>query len=162
MENKKRVLVDLKNFEKCPEIAEVKMSYKTKFKNFIKISSSKDSFDVLFPLFDKDLIEFKEEFFLIMLNRANKFLGWVKISSGGTQGTVVDVKIIFMLALLTNASSIIIGHNHPSQNIQPSQADIEITKKVKEAGIILGINVLDHLIVSANGTYFTFADEGLL
>jgi len=154
--------IDLGNFEKSPELAEIRVSYKSGLRNFSKISNSKDSFNILFPLFDIDTIEFKEEFLLLLLNRANNLLGWFKLSSGGTSGTVVDVKIVFMLALRTNASSLILCHNHPSQNIQPSEADIRLTKKIKEAGNLLDINILDHLIIASDGTYFTFADEGLL
>lgn len=154
--------IDLSTFEKSPELAEISVSYKTKMRGFVKISNSQDAFKILYPLFDINTIEFKEEFLLLLLNRANNILGWFKLSSGGTSGTVVDVKIVFMLALLTNASSIILSHNHPSQNIQPSEADIKLTNQIKEAGKLLGISVLDHLIIASNGTYFTFADEGLL
>jgi DNA repair protein RadC len=152
----------LKNFEKSPELAEIKVSYRPSFKKIIKIFNSKDSFNVLFPLFDINTIEFREDFFLLILNRANSFMGWFKLSSGGTSGTIVDVKIIFMLALITNASSILLCHNHPSQNIQASEADINKTNQIKEAGNLLGIKVLDYLIIASNGRYFTFADEGLL
>jgi len=152
----------LRSFEKSPELAEIRVSYTPHFRKLIKISNSEDSFNVLFPLFDTNTIEFKEEFFLLILNKANNFLGWFKLSSGGTSGTVVDVKIVFMLALLTNASSVILCHNHPSGNLQPSEADIKLTNQIKEAGKLLGISVLDHLIIASNGTYFTFADEGLL
>jgi DNA repair protein RadC len=154
--------IDLSNFEKSPELAEISVSYKTKMRGFVKISNSQDAFKILYPLFDINTIEFKEEFLLLLLNRANNILGWFKLSSGGTSGTVVDVKIVFILALQTNASSIILCHNHPSQNIKPSEADIRLTKQIKEAGNLLDIKILDHLIIASDGTYFTFADEGLL
>ncbi len=153
---------ELKTFEKSPELAEVKVSYRRNFKNKVKISNAEDSFEVLYQLFDFNTIEFKEEFFLLLLNKANFCLGWFKISSGGTSGTVVDVKIIFMLALLTNASNIILCHNHPSQNINPSDADISLTNQIRNAGKLLGINVLDHLIIASNRSYYTFANSGLL
>ena len=149
-------------FEKSSELAEIFVSYKSKSEKEIKILNSRDSFNVLFPLFDKDTIELKEEFFLLFLNRANNVLGWFKLSSGGTSGTVVDVKIIFMLALHINASHFILSHNHPSKNIRPSDADITITKRIKEAGNLFEITLLDHLIISADGAYFAFSDEGLL
>jgi DNA repair protein RadC len=85
----------------------------------------------------------------------------VQVSLGGVSGTVVDAKIIFKKALEIPASAIILCHNHPSGNLRPSGADIEITKKVKEGGALIDINVLDHLIVSERG-YFSFADEGML
>lgn len=153
---------ELKTFEKSPELAEVKVSYRQNLKKNVKISSPEDSFEVLYQLFDFNTIEFREEFFLLLLNRANFCLGWFKVSSGGTSGTVVDVKIIYMLALLTNASSIILCHNHPSQNIRPSDTDIALTNQIKDAGKLFGINVLDHLIVASDGSYFAFASGGLL
>ena len=162
MEKRAKNVIELSNFEKSPELAEISVSYKSKLRSFIKISNSKDAFNILYPLFDLNTIEIKEEFLLLLLNRANHFLGWFKLSSGGTSGTVVDVKLVFMLALQTNACNLILCHNHPSQNIQPSEADKKLTNQIKEAGKLLEINVLDHLIIASNGTYFTFADEGLL
>ncbi len=102
-----------------------------------------------------------EEFWITLLNRANKVRHRFNISKGGITGTVIDVRLILKKALENNASSIVLCHNHPSGNIQPSDADIQITKKLKEAGKIMEIPVLDHLIVTENG-YFSFADEGLL
>jgi len=154
--------INQRYLEKSPELAEIRVIYKSKMKRNIKVTNSIDAFYILFPLFDKNTIELKEEFILLLLNRANNFLGWFRLSSGGTNGTVVDVKLIYMLALQVNTSGIIICHNHPSGNIQPSEADIKLTNQIKEAGKIIGINVLDHLIISSNGTYFDFADEGLL
>ncbi len=151
-----------KAFEKSPMLAEIKVSYKSKMTEVIKIISSKDAFNVLFKLFDMNIIDLKEEFFLLLLNRANTVLGWFKLSSGGTTGTVVDVKIIFTLALKANASSVILCHNHPSRNLKPSESDISLTNKVKNAGKLLDISILDHLIIASDGTYFTFADEGLI
>ncbi len=84
-----------------------------------------------------------------------------KISEGGTSGTVVDPKKIFKMGLLRQASSIILCHNHPSGNLKPSEADIKITKKIKEAGDIMDIKVLDHIIVSET-SYYSFADEGII
>jgi DNA repair protein RadC len=98
---------------------------------------------------------------LILLNRNNATLGWYKVSQGGISGTICDPKIIFTVALQTGASSIILAHNHPSGNLTPSQSDINLTKKIKEAGKILDISVLDHLIVSSNG-YKSLADDGYI
>jgi DNA repair protein RadC len=95
------------------------------------------------------------------LNRASKPLGWVKISQGGITGTVADPRLIFQAALLTNSSALILSHNHPSGNLNPSQADIELTRKIKEGGKILEISLLDHLIISGDG-YYSFADEGMI
>jgi len=154
--------INQSNLEKSPELAEISVSYKTKIKRRIKITNSKDAFYILYPLFDVNTIELKEEFILLLLNRANHILGWFKLSSGGTNGTVVDVKLVFMLALNANSENLILCHNHPSNNIKPSDADIKLTNQIKEAGKLMDINVLDHLIIASNGTYFDFADEGLM
>lgn len=162
MEKSLKNVIGFKDFEKSPKLAEIKVSYQLRPRKIIKISNPIDSYNVLYPLFDLNTIEFKEDFYMLILNRANYLLGWFKLSSGGTSGTVVDVKIIFALALLTNASGLVLCHNHPSQNIQPSQSDIDLTNRVKEAGKLFSIAILDHLIVAPHGAYFTFADTGLL
>jgi DNA repair protein RadC len=102
-----------------------------------------------------------EEFWVLLLNRGNQILERVNISKGGVSQTVVDSKIVFKMAIDKLASSIILCHNHPSGNLKPSDADIQLTKKLKEAGRILDLPILDHLIIADN-TYFSFADEGLL
>jgi DNA repair protein RadC len=123
-----------------------------------KITSSKDVFDILNPI----LIDLPfEEFWLLILNRANLVIKKEMISRGGVSGTVVDTKIIFKAAIENYASSIIICHNHPSGNLKPSEADIRITKNIKEAGKLMEIPLLDHLIVAENG-FYSFADEGML
>lgn len=110
----------------------------------------------------QDLMDLNhEEFWIVILNRANYVLRKNKISSGGISGTVADPKLIFKSALDHSGSSIILVHNHPSGNLQPSQADISLTKTLKEAGKFLEIPVLDHIIVSDN-SYFSFADEGMI
>jgi DNA repair protein RadC len=83
------------------------------------------------------------------------------ISKGGVSGTVVDPKMIFHEALLTKSSGIILGHNHPSANPRPSEKDLQLTKKIKEAGKFLEITVLDHIII-AGSSFYSFADEGTL
>jgi DNA repair protein RadC len=98
---------------------------------------------------------------VIILNRANYVLKKTQISRGGIAGTVADPKLIFKSAIEQNGSSIILIHNHPSGNLKPSQADINLTKNLKEAGKFMEIPVLDHIIVSDN-CYFSFADEGLI
>ncbi len=123
-----------------------------------KITSSKDVFDILKPI----LIDLPfEEFWLLILNRANLVIKKEMISRGGVSGTVVDTKIIFKAAIENYASSIIICHNHPSGNLKPSEADIRITKNIKEAGKLMEIPLLDHLIVAETG-FYSFADEGML
>jgi len=120
-----------------------------------------NSIDVV-EIMKQDLLDLNhEEFWIIILNRANFVLRKNKISSGGISGTVADPKLIFKSALDHSGSSIILVHNHPSGNLQPSQADITLTKTLKEAGKFLEIPVLDHIIVSDN-SYFSFADEGMM
>lgn len=124
-----------------------------------QIQGSADARNLIAPLI-MDLNH--EEFWIILLNRANRVINKDKISSGGMAGTVVDAKIIFRRALENGpASAIILAHNHPSGNLKPSQADIAITKKLKLAGETLDINVLDHLII-AGQSYYSFADDGIL
>ncbi len=103
-------------------------------------------------------MEIKEEFYVLLLDRANHVLGYHVLSQGGTAATVVDPKILFALAVESLASSIIIAHNHPSGNLKPSQQDIRLTNKVKNAGDTLDINLLDHIIITKEG-YYSFADE---
>jgi len=122
-----------------------------------KIITSKDAFEIMKPSM-MDLPH--EEFWLLMLNRANLVTKKELISRGGVSGTVVDTKIIFKAAIENYASSIIICHNHPSGNLKPSEADLKITKNIKDAGKIMEIPLLDHLIITENG-FFSFADEGL-
>lgn len=102
-----------------------------------------------------------EEFWVLLLNRANRLIKKKKISEGGVSGTVADPKIIFKLAVEELASAIIVAHNHPSGNMKPSESDITLTKKIKEAGKLLDISLLDHLII-ARDKYYSFADEGVI
>jgi len=152
----------LKQFETSLNLAEIQVSFKSKLKDKVKIGSSKDAFMVLYTLYNKETIELLEQFYLILLNKANKMLGWIKLSTGGTSGAIVDVKVIFALALRTNSSSIIISHNHPSQNLVPSYKDKDITKVIYEAGKLFNITLIDHIIIASNETYYSFADKGEL
>lgn len=123
-----------------------------------KIAGSKDVYDLLKP----DLLDLPhEEFWMVLLNRANRVIRKVQISQGGVAGTVADPKIIFKMALDDLASGIIVAHNHPSGNLTASQADIQLTQRLKESGKLLEIQVLDHLIFAGH-KYFSFADEGIL
>ncbi len=123
-----------------------------------KIVGSSDAFELV----KGDLMDLHhEEFWVILLNRSGRLIRKQQISLGGVHGTVADPKIIFKTALDALASGIIVAHNHPSGNLTPSQQDINLTKKLKEAGQLLEIQLLDHVIV-AGKKYFSFADEGLL
>ncbi|MEO5603646.1 MAG: DNA repair protein RadC [Cyclobacteriaceae bacterium] len=123
-----------------------------------RITGSRDVFEIL----KAHLLDIPhEEFWILLLNRANRVIKKHQISQGGVSGTVADPKIIFKVALGELASGIILAHNHPSGNLTASQADIELTKKLKEAGKLLEIQVLDHVII-AGQKYYSFADEGIL
>ncbi len=124
----------------------------------VVITSSADSYEVLRPhLLDVPY----EEFWLLLLNRANHVMRVEKVSQGGVAGTVADPKLIFKAALDHLASAVILAHNHPSGNRRPSQADISLTRKLREAGTLLDLPILDHLIFTEDG-YYSFADEGML
>lgn len=145
------------------QIAEISISYNLKFKASERpmINSSASAYEILIHQWNPGLLELKEEFKVILLNRANNVLGLFNLSSGGMAGTVVDLKLLFATVLKSCASTIILAHNHPSGNLIPSQADISITQQVKEAGKILDIKVFDHLIITKS-SYYSFADEGIL
>ncbi len=106
-------------------------------------------------------MEFIEQFKIILLNRGNKVLGIYEVSTGGRAGTIADPKVIFAVALKGAAASIILAHNHPSGSLKPSQADVNLTRKIKSGGDILEIPVLDHLILTTD-SYYSFADEGVM
>ncbi|WP_207535026.1 RadC family protein [Desertivirga arenae] len=122
------------------------------------ITCSKDIFNLLHRQF-RDLNH--EEFWILLLNRANIVISQHLISKGGQAGTIADPKIIYKTALENNAASIILAHNHPSGNLKPSQADLNLTRKLREGGGLLDITVLDHLIFT-DSAYLSFADEGII
>ncbi|HEY4653072.1 MAG TPA: DNA repair protein RadC [Cyclobacteriaceae bacterium] len=123
-----------------------------------KITCSRDVFELLKPtLMDVP----HEEFWVLLLNRANRVIKSMQVSQGGVSGTVADPRIIFKSALEELASGIILAHNHPSGNLTASQADIQLTRKLKDGARLLDVQVLDHLIL-AGQKYYSFADEGLL
>ncbi len=124
----------------------------------VQIKCSHDVADIFEPLLS-DLAH--EEFWILFLNRSNKVINRMKLSQGGISGTVTDVRIVMKKAIEYLASGIIVCHNHPSGNLNPSESDSKITQKIKEAGILMDIQLLDHLIVSGK-EYYSFADNGLL
>jgi DNA repair protein RadC len=130
----------------------------TEIKAVESILSSKDAYNLM----RRHLVDLNhEEFWIILLGRASKVLGKELISKGGLSGTVADPKVIFHIALQHQASGIILIHNHPSGNLKPSQLDISLTKRLSEAGRMLDIQILDHLIIDDTG-YYSFGDESLL
>lgn len=130
----------------------------SEFLEKVKITCSNDIYQLMKP----ELLDLpKEEFWIILLNRANTMIKKEQVSSGGISGTVADPKIIFKAALDQFASSIILVHNHPSGNLKPSRSDLDLTRKMKHAGELLEIPVLDHIIFGDEG-YLSFADDGIL
>jgi DNA repair protein RadC len=145
------------------QVAEIQLTYKglMKISDRPKVTTSKEAFQIFFNAWDKEKIEFIEQFKVMLLNRANRVLGLVEISSGSSTGTVADPKMIFAAALKANACSLIMAHNHPSGNLQASQPDVDLSRRMREGGRLLDIQVLDHLIVTPEG-YSSLADEGLM
>ena len=142
-------------------IAEVQISYSShvKAKDRMKVTGSKDTADafrIFWPAYEH--IEFS---YLLMLNRQNQILGYHQLSKGGMTGAVIDVRVIFQVALKACATSLILAHNHPSGNLETSDADRKISRQIKEAGKILDIPLLDHLIMTTD-SFLSMADEGLL
>jgi DNA repair protein RadC len=130
----------------------------TELQKRTRITMSKDVFDLM----SREMLDLPhEEFWVLLLNRANVVIRKERVSAGGVSGTVVDPKIIFKNALEHLACAIILCHNHPSGNLKPSDADLNLTRQLKQAGALLEIPVLDHIIVSNEG-YYSFADEGLM
>ncbi|MEL6866368.1 MAG: DNA repair protein RadC [Bacteroidota bacterium] len=123
-----------------------------------QVKSSKEAYLLLAPILS-DLDH--EEFWILLLDRSSRLIGRERISMGGVSGTVVDARLIFRRAVEGLASSVILCHNHPSGSLKPSGADVQITRKIKKAGVHLDILVCDHLIISERG-YFSFADEGMI
>ena len=148
---------------KMYQVAEIQLTYKSNVKpsQRPKISGSRDAFTILKAHWDEGTIEFVEQFKAMFTNRANKVLGILNVSTGGVTGTVADPRVIFAAAIKSGATGLIVAHNHPSGNLLASQSDIELTKRLREAGKVLEIQLLDHIILTTEG-YFSFADEGLI
>ena len=144
------------------KLNEIKISYsnKTKKADRVQIKTSEDVVPLLRNIFEEH-IDYKEIFCLLCLNRANEVLGYSVISTGGVAGTVVDLKIIFQIALKSHSSGIIVSHNHPSSNVQPSKQDTELTHKIHKAGKLLDITLLDHIIITRE-EHYSFAVNGNL
>jgi len=145
------------------QIAEIQVSYHPHFKATERpqISQSKDAYPILHNNWDMATIELKENFKVLLLNRANCVLGIYEVSSGGMAGTVVDPKLIFGISLKAGASYLVLSHNHPSGNLKPSTEDVSITKKLEAAGKLHDLLIIDHLIITSSG-YLSFQDEGLM
>ena len=144
------------------QLAEIQVNYipKLKASEMVAVTTSKDAIECFRHIWS-DKMNYIEECILLLLNRSGRALGYCHLSKGGTHGTVVDAKVIFQVALKTNASSMILCHNHPSQNLKPSDSDRALTRQITEAGKFLNLPLLDHLIITQDG-FYSFADEGEL
>lgn len=146
------------------QVSELKAVYKPKIKasDRYSINSALDAYNVLkSQIYNEDTIEYKECVYLLLLNTRHKLLGFSKISEGGIDNCMVDIRIILQSALLANASSIILSHNHPSGSVAPSGYDDTLTGRLKSACDTLNIKLTDHIIVSDSG-YYSYLDEGRL
>ena len=159
------MLLDIFNLIKMKQtenIAEIELVYKPSISKKPIISSPLDAYNALIEFYPKDTIHLQEHFLVAYLNRFNRVLGVLLHSSGGLTGTIADVRLIFGTALKAAASGIVISHNHPSGQLKPSAKDKEITTRIRDAGDLLDIKLLDHIIVGHEGQYLSFSDEGLL
>lgn len=147
--------IDMKNFSQ-----EIILSTKSNKAKGMKITTSADAHREFSFIWDSD-INIRERMKAFYLNTANEIIGFYEVSSGGVAGTIADIRLILAPALLCGASGIILGHNHPSGNLAPSKADIDLTKKIKDAAKLLNTDLLDHIILTET-SYSSFADEGLL
>lgn len=145
------------------QASEVDLVYRSKVSDVDMpvISNSEAAYKILKASWDDDRIEFIEQFKILMVNRRNACLGVMILGTGGTSHCVVDPRLAFMAALKANASGIILAHNHPSGNLNHSEADMSLTRQFAKAGQFLGIKVFDHLIVTRDG-YTSFADNGIM
>jgi len=142
-------------------ISEIELSYKPTIskQKRIKITNSQDAFRAILSNWNKNTIELHEEFKVLLLNRANEILGVHTVSKRGITATVVDIRILFAVALKSASTSILLAHNHPSGNLKPSEADKKLYEKVKKVSEYLDIQLLDNMIITKDN-FYSFADIG--
>ena len=145
-------------------VNEVTLCYKEKRRVLQSkgITCAKDGANIAFKHWNKNTIGFQEHFKVLLLNNSNKVKGIYEVSSGGITGTLVDIRIVFALILKSLSTAIILVHNHPSGKLTPSLADKQLTQKIKSAAEFFDIKVLDHLILSPDGDFYSFAENALL
>lgn len=151
----------LGNSNKTIKVPEVKLTFTSKPIISGKAGSASEVAEIVSKFYSKNTIEVREQFFVLYLNNSNKILGYHKHSVGGIKGSLVDLRILFSVALKSLATSIIIAHNHPSGTLKPSTSDIQITNKIRKAGELFDIQLLDHIILTKDN-YYSFAEEGKL
>jgi DNA repair protein RadC len=141
---------------------EIEIHYKRSlFSEMKSIKSAEDVNQLIRTFIDTKRIDYKEFFWVVLLNRANSILGISEIAMGSSSAVAVDVKEICQLALLTSSLSVIVIHNHPSGTLKPSETDKRITEKIKKTLDLFGISLLDHLIITSEN-YYSFADKGII
>lgn len=146
-------------------VGEVALTYKRKSVkgSDFKIKGARDVRDFILERWDDPgSIDVKEKFYAMFLNRSNRVMSLLKVSEGGISGTTVDIRHIAVTALLMMASSVIVVHNHPSGNLKPSEGDMKITHKMKNAFLLIDIELLDHVILTSSGEYSSMADDGII
>ena len=144
-----------------PKVSEIQVSYFPQLVGNYHIENSRTSFELMLNEWSNDTLDMQEEVKVLLLNRNNKVLGVYALAKGGLTSCIVDVRLILSVALKTLATGIILIHNHPSGNLKPSKADIQLTDQLKSACTLLEIVLLDHLIIT-RADYYSFADEGIL
>ena len=145
-------------------VSEIEIKYKERVlsQDWSKVGSSNDASLLLYHNWNMDTIALYETFKVLLLNNSNKVKGCYQLSQGGLTATVVDLRLLFSVVLKSLAVAIILCHNHPSGCLKPSDADIQLTKRILEAAKFLDIKVLDHLILVPDGSFYSFADNGLI
>ncbi len=141
-------------------VSEIEISYKPAIGSKPEVTSSSDAYLILKEHYPENQIALKEYFVVMYLNQANRVIGVQRLSIGGLTSAVADVRLLFGTALKILATGIVISHNHPSGNNRPSLQDRNLTKQVKEAGKLLDIKLLDHLILTPDDQYMSMADNG--
>ncbi|GAL77287.1 DNA repair protein RadC [Algibacter lectus] len=146
------------------KVNEIQIRYKERIPApfWKKIGCSQDAANMIYELWNKNDIEVHESFKIVLLNNSNKVKGIYELSKGGITGTLVDLRILFAVVLKTLSVGIILIHNHPSGQLRPSEADKRLTSKIRDAAKLFDIVVLDHLIITPNGDYYSFADNEIL
>lgn len=152
----------MKTLKRLALTTEVSIIYKRPvFDSMPEIKCSQDAYSVFMRFIDPGILDYKEHFWILLLNRANRVLGISEISKGDTTGVIVNTKEIFQLALKGNATGLILCHNHPSGKLKYSKGDLNITESIYKIGKLLSIQLLDHLIITSEN-YLSFADENLI
>jgi DNA repair protein RadC len=160
-------VINLRTYDRSPNLSELKVSYRRRRADsrqermpFV-VADKVTAADYFRKLWNPDAIDFVEEAFLLCVDTGLQPLGWVKVATGGMDAAVLDPRVIFGIALQAASAGILLAHNHPSGKLDPSDKDVEVTRRLRRAGELLGIPLHDHLIVSRTGV-FSMAEAGLL